>query len=103
MSARRLLDDAQSSHSTFRSDERLGSARQGIDDAASTGTFCPFTVIEGVTRASVSCPHLNALWTSFDNPECGLGSRERHVVGHYRLGEALEGKRANLFGYNTSL
>jgi hypothetical protein len=27
-----------------------------------------------------------------------LGGRDRHVVGNYRLGEALEGERANLFG-----
>jgi hypothetical protein len=39
-----------------------------------------------------------ALWTTFDNPKSGLGSREWHVVGHDRLGEALEGERANLFG-----
>ena len=32
-----------------------------------------------------------------------MGGRERHVVGHDRLGEALEGKRTYLFGGNASL
>jgi hypothetical protein len=43
-----------------------------------------------------------ALWTPFDNPKNGLGSREWHVVSHDRLGEALEAERANLFGHNAS-
>jgi hypothetical protein len=30
-----------------------------------------------------------------------LGGRERHVVGHHRLGEALKGERANLLGGNA--
>jgi len=49
-----------------------------------------------------------AIWSStrcpsFDNAESRLTTYERHVVGHYRLGEALEGERANLFGYDASL
>jgi hypothetical protein len=39
---------------------------------------------------------------AFDNMKRGLAGREWHVVGHYRLGEALEGERANLFGYKAS-
>ena len=35
--------------------------------------------------------------------ESSLGDRERDVVGHYRLGETLEGERADLFGHNASL
>ena len=31
-----------------------------------------------------------------------MGGHERHVVGHYRLGETLEGKRAKLFGGDSS-
>jgi len=31
-----------------------------------------------------------------------LSTFKRHVVGHYGLGEALEGECANLFGYDTS-
>jgi hypothetical protein len=48
-------------------------------------------------------PHSNTLWVApFDNTESRLGERQRHVVGHYRLGEALEGERANLFGCDAS-
>ena len=36
-------------------------------------------------------------------PESELGGRERHVVGHYRLGEAFEGERAHLFGSHLAL
>ena len=32
-----------------------------------------------------------------------LDDRERHVVGHYRLGEAPEGERAKLFGCDAAL
>src|SRR5215469_13590708 len=39
---------------------------------------------------------------SFDNAESGLTTCERHVVGHYRLSEALEGERADLFGCDAS-
>ena len=34
---------------------------------------------------------------AFDNAESRLNGRERHVVGHYRLGEALQVKLTNLF------
>jgi len=37
-----------------------------------------------------------------DNAEGRLTTYERHVVSHYRLGEALEAERANLFGYDAS-
>src|SRR5947207_15677229 len=37
------------------------------------------------------------MWTAFDNTEGRLGGRERHVVGHYRLGEPFEGERADFF------
>ena len=46
-------------------------------------------------RSSIRCP-------SFDNAESGLTTYERHVEGHYRLGEALEGERTNLFGCEAS-
>ena len=38
----------------------------------------------------------------FDNAESRLTAYKRHVVGHYRLGESLQGERANLFGCDTS-
>src|SRR6516164_769140 len=50
-----------------------------------------------------SGPHSNTLWAAFDNAESRLGGHERHVVGHYRLGQALEGERAKLFSCDTSL
>jgi hypothetical protein len=62
----------------------------------------PIAVIKGVTRRGNSIAKLVALWTPFDNPKSGLGSRERHVVGNYRLGKAPEAERANLFGYDAS-
>jgi len=45
---------------------------------------------------------LSARRAPFDNPESRLTADERHVVGHYRLGEALEGERADLFGCDAS-
>ena len=39
----------------------------------------------------------------FDNTERRLDGRERYVVGHNRLGEALEGERAKLFSCDASL
>ena len=47
-------------------------------------------------RSSIRCP-------AFDNAESGLTTYERHVEGHYRLGEALEGECTNLFGCDASL
>jgi hypothetical protein len=38
----------------------------------------------------------------YPNTESGLSGRERHVVGNHRLGEALEGERADLFGGDAS-
>ena len=34
----------------------------------------------------VAAVWLNPRWVPFDNAESGLGGRQRHVVGHYRLG-----------------
>ena len=66
---------------------------------AANGSSCPVAVIGGATQRV----HLDILWRPpFDNTESRLGGRERHVVGHDRLGEALEGERANLFGYDAS-
>src|SRR5215831_1194721 len=45
----------------------------------------------------------NAGRSPFDHTKSRLAGRERHVVGHYRLGETLEGKRAKLFGGDASL
>ena len=59
---------------------------------AQLGGFLPF----GHSR-------LNALWATFDNAKSRSMVRERHVVGHYRLGEALEGERTDLFGCDASL
>jgi hypothetical protein len=39
----------------------------------------------------------------FDNAESRLTTYKRHVVGRYRLGESLQGERANLIGYDASL
>ena len=44
----------------------------------------------------------NTLRTPFDHTQSRLGGRERHVIGNYRLGETLEGERANLFGGEAS-
>ncbi len=38
-----------------------------------------------------------------DNTERRLDRRERHVVGHYRLGKTLEGERAKLFSCDAPL
>jgi len=38
----------------------------------------------------------------FDNAESRLTTYKRHVEGHYRLGETLEGERANLVGCDAS-
>jgi hypothetical protein len=38
-------------------------------------------------RNSAEGSQSNALWAAFDNTESRLGGRERHVVGHYRLGD----------------
>ena len=48
-----------------------------------------------------------AIWSStrrppFDNAKSRLTTCKRHVVGNHRLSEALEGQRANLFGYDAS-
>src|SRR6516165_7101483 len=43
-----------------------------------------------------------ALCPSSDNAESRLTTYERHIVGHHRLGEALESERANLFGCDAS-
>ena len=42
------------------------------------------------------------MWTAFDNTESRLDGRERHVVGHYRLGETFQGERAELFERDAS-
>ena len=52
----------------------------------------------GSSPARVLEPNSKTLWAAaFDYAESGLGSRERHVIGDYRLGEALEVKRAGLW------
>ena len=58
--------------------------------------------------ASAQRKRITAIWSStrcpsFDNVESDLTTYERHVEGHYRLGEALEGECANLFGCDSSL
>src|SRR6516225_6139047 len=40
---------------------------------------------------------------SVGRPSSRLDSHERHIVGHDRLGEALEGERAQLFSCGASL
>ena len=45
-------------------------------------------------KQSAGCP--------FDTTE-RLDGPERYVVGHHRLGEALEGESAKLFGCDASL
>jgi hypothetical protein len=54
-------------------------------------------------EAGGAVPHSNTLWAAFDNTKSWLDGRERHVVGHNRLGEALEGERAKLFSCDASL
>ena len=45
-----------------------------------------------------SGPPSNSLGaTPFDNTESGLGGRERHIVGDYRLGEPFQSKFAEFF------
>src|SRR5262245_24115266 len=58
-----------------------------------------FSQSGGARRNSYS----NALRAAFDNTESRLNARERHVVGHNRLGEALQRERANLFSCHSSL
>ena len=54
--------------------------------------------------AIVEWPPSNSLRAApFDNTERWLAGRERYVVGHYRLAEALEGERAKLFSCDASL
>ena len=57
-------------------------------------------------RASPRRERIAAIWlsarpTPLDDAE-SLSTDKRHVVGHYRLGESLQGERAHLFGYDTS-
>src|ERR1700751_3059393 len=52
----------------------------------------PIAVIDGQQRS-----HSNALWAAFDNTESRLDGRERHVVGHYRLGQPFQRERAAFF------
>jgi hypothetical protein len=42
------------------------------------------------------------LWAPFDDTESRLAGHERHVEGHYRLGETLQSERANLLGCDAS-
>src|SRR4051812_41036992 len=52
----------------------------------------------GTTRERVQRPHSSVVWAALDNTENRrLAGRERHVVGHYRLGQALQGKLADFF------
>ena len=46
--------------------------------------------------------HSNALRAAFDDTRSRRRDRERYVEGHYGLGEAFEGERANLLGYDIS-
>src|SRR6516165_344791 len=79
-----------------------------------TGRFDPQRTLGGAGSDAGQCPiatrceggsgpHSNTLWAAFDNAESRLGGHERHVVGHYRLGQALEGERAKLFSCDTPL
>ena len=54
-------------------------------------------------RERIAAIRLSARCPSFYNTERRLDGREWHVVGHYRLGEALEGERAQLFSCGASL
>src|SRR5262245_39355473 len=55
-------------------------------------------------RAAAVGSRSNSWWAAaIDNTKSRLGSRERHVVGHYRLGKTLEGERAKLFRCDASL
>src|SRR5262249_6271032 len=67
----------------------------------------PLFVPDRRHRASARRERIAAIWLStrrppFDNAESRVTTYKRHVVGHYRLGESLQGERANLFGCDTS-
>jgi len=64
--------------------------------------YVPLPSLGEQSSGNVQLPHSNTLRAPFDNTESWLGGRERYVVGNYRLGEALEGERANLFGNDVS-
>ena len=53
-------------------------------------------------RERIAAICLSTRRPAFDNAESRLTACKRHVVGHYRLGEALEGERADLFGCDAS-
>jgi hypothetical protein len=57
-------------------------------------THVPKVVIEPAPGGSAQRPFGQALGAP---PSSRLTAYERHVVGHYRVGEALEGEHANLF------
>ena len=61
----------------------LSSCPKGIIERASAGA-------QAAIWSSTRCP-------SFDNAESRLTTYERHVVGHYRLGEAFQGELADFF------
>ena len=68
----------------------------------------PAPFAKGVIKPRAWRERLAAIWSSawrspLDDAESRLTTHGRHVVGHYRLGEALESERANLFGYEGPL
>src|ERR1700733_15958267 len=80
---------------------RIGDSRRAEQNGPLTHAFRPSHESRlGVSNApypslterpggGVQWPQSNILWAPFDNTESGLGSRQRHVVGYYRLGETF--------------
>ncbi len=65
------------------------------------GSSCPISVIQGSRPDCVRGPQSNTRWAPFNNAKSRSAGYERHVVGDDRLGETLQGERANLFGRHT--
>src|SRR5689334_16255459 len=69
-----------------------------------SSALAPLSSLTEQPRRSVHGAHSSILWaTPFNNTESWLGDREWNIVGHYRLGEALEGDWPKLFSCDTSL
>src|SRR5262249_20304664 len=80
------------------------SAFQPIKGRSWFGWSCPIGVLErSPSGGRIAAIRLSARCPSVDNTERRLDGRQRHVVSHYRLGEALEGERAKLFSCDASL
>ena len=64
----------------------------------------PIGVIEtNAQRERIAAIETSTRRTALDEAESRLTSYDEDVVGHDRLSQPLQGERADLFGYDTSL